>query len=149
MINPARFGLQARCRKPPEPSSAPLEQLAALERRLRWPSAWMIHNANNLRESRDRPKVGGHYKRSTQAAFSKILLKLAKSREPLAERIVTTSPDVTVSTNLGAWVNQRGLFRRSEKDVFHAARIPPRPSAGADTAPASTSNSGSPRTTCS
>ncbi len=32
---------------------------------------------------------------------------------------------MTVSTNLGAWVNQRGLFRRSElKDVFHAARIP-------------------------
>ena len=31
---------------------------------------------------------------------------------PLADRIVTTSPDVTVSTNLGAWVNQRGLFRR-------------------------------------
>ena len=62
---------------------------------------------------------------STQAAFGKILFELAKSGEPLAERIVTTSPDVTVSTNLGAWVNQRGLFRRSElKDVFHAARIP-------------------------
>jgi pyruvate dehydrogenase E1 component len=30
-----------------------------------------------------------------------------------------------VSTNLGAWVNQRGLFRRQElKDVFHAAKIP-------------------------
>jgi pyruvate dehydrogenase E1 component len=25
-------------------------------------------------------------------------------------RIVTTSPDVTVSTNLGPWVNRRGLF---------------------------------------
>ena len=32
----------------------------------------------------------------------------------LADRIVTTSPDVTVSTNLGAWVNQRGLFKRRE-----------------------------------
>jgi pyruvate dehydrogenase E1 component len=62
---------------------------------------------------------------STQAAFGKILLDLAKSQSPLAERIVTTSPDVTVSTNLGAWVNQRGLFRRQElKDVFHAAKIP-------------------------
>jgi pyruvate dehydrogenase E1 component len=38
---------------------------------------------------------------------------------------VTTSPDVTVSTNLGAFVNQRGLFRRQElKDVFRAAKIP-------------------------
>ena len=33
---------------------------------------------------------------------------------PLAERIVTTSPDVTVSTNLGAWVNRRGLFAREK-----------------------------------
>ena len=62
---------------------------------------------------------------STQAAFGRILLDLAKSGHPLADRIVTTSPDVTVSTNLGAFVNQRGLFRRQElKDVFQAAKIP-------------------------
>jgi len=61
---------------------------------------------------------------STQAAFGRILLDLAKSGHPLADRIVTTSPDVTVSTNLGAWVNQRGLFRRSEiADVFAQAKI--------------------------
>jgi pyruvate dehydrogenase E1 component len=62
---------------------------------------------------------------STQAAFGKILLELAKSRAPLADRIVTTSPDVTVSTNLGGFVNQRGLFRRRETaDVFRDAKIP-------------------------
>jgi pyruvate dehydrogenase E1 component len=62
---------------------------------------------------------------STQAAFGKILLEIAKSDTAFADRIVTTSPDVTVSTNLGAWVNQRGLFRRSElADVFRAAKIP-------------------------
>jgi pyruvate dehydrogenase E1 component len=66
---------------------------------------------------------------STQAAFGRILLDLAKSPDPalcnIADHIVTTSPDVTVSTNLGAFVNQRGLFRRQElKDVFHAAKIP-------------------------
>jgi pyruvate dehydrogenase E1 component len=62
---------------------------------------------------------------STQAAFGRILLDLAKAGGPLADRIVTTSPDVTVSTNLGGWVNQRGLFRRSElADVFAAAKIP-------------------------
>ncbi|HEU4958050.1 MAG TPA: transketolase, partial [Sphingomicrobium sp.] len=61
---------------------------------------------------------------STQAAFGRILLDLAKSGHPLADRIVTTSPDVTVSTNLGAFVNQRGLFKRREmKDVFAAAKI--------------------------
>ena len=62
---------------------------------------------------------------STQAAFGRILLDLAKSGAPLADRIVTTSPDVTVSTNLGAFVNQRGLFRRKDlADVFHASKIP-------------------------
>jgi len=62
---------------------------------------------------------------STQAAFGRILLDLAKGGTALARRIVTTSPDVTVSTNLGAWVNQRGLFRRKDlADTFHAARIP-------------------------
>ena len=64
-------------------------------------------------------------RQSTQAAFGRILLDLAKAGGPLADRIVTTSPDVTVSTNLGAWVNQRGLFRRQEvADVFASARIP-------------------------
>lgn len=62
---------------------------------------------------------------STQAAFGRILFDLSKSNHPLADHIVTTSPDVTVSTNLGAFVNQRGLFRRQElKDVFAGARIP-------------------------
>ncbi|WP_295524732.1 transketolase [Novosphingobium sp. Chol11] len=62
---------------------------------------------------------------ATQAAFGRVLLDLAKSGHPLADRIVTTSPDVTVSTNLGAFVNQRGLFRRQElKDIFAGYKIP-------------------------
>ncbi|AUW57821.1 transketolase [Sphingobium sp. SCG-1] len=62
---------------------------------------------------------------STQAAFGRILLELAKSSDELADRIVTTAPDVTQTTNLGAFVNQRGLFRRQElADVFHKAKIP-------------------------
>jgi pyruvate dehydrogenase E1 component len=61
---------------------------------------------------------------STQAAFGRILLDLSKAGGDLADRIVTTSPDVTVSTNLGAWVNQRGLFRRSEMpDIFAQQKI--------------------------
>jgi pyruvate dehydrogenase E1 component len=62
---------------------------------------------------------------STQAGFGLILNELARSDTPLAERLVTTSPDVTVSTNLGGWVNRRGLFARQElKDLFRAERIP-------------------------
>lgn len=73
----------------------------------------------------DRLPVPEGVEQSTQAAFGRILLDLAKSGHPLADRIVTTSPDVTVSTNLGAFVNQRGLFRRQElKDVFAGHKIP-------------------------
>ncbi len=62
---------------------------------------------------------------STQAAFGKVLFDLAKGDSDFAGRIVTTSPDVTVSTNLGAFVNRRGLFkRRRHEDVFKARRIP-------------------------
>jgi pyruvate dehydrogenase E1 component len=56
---------------------------------------------------------------ATQNGFGKILDEIAKIGGPLADRIVTTSPDVTVSTNLGPWVNRRGLFSMASKeDVF-------------------------------
>jgi len=62
---------------------------------------------------------------STQAGFGKVLDALAASREELADRIVTTSPDVTVSTNLGPWVNRRGLFARAaQADTFRDERVP-------------------------
>jgi pyruvate dehydrogenase E1 component len=62
---------------------------------------------------------------STQQGFGLLLNELGRSSEKIAERIVTTSPDVTVSTNLGAFVNRRGLFARQDmKDLFKAERIP-------------------------
>jgi pyruvate dehydrogenase E1 component len=94
----------------------------------------LVENSAIARAKRERPwnvaqvpaiAAPAGEEQSTQAAFGKILLDLAKTGGPLADRIVTTSPDVTVSTNLGAWVNQRGLFRRQElADVFAKARIP-------------------------
>lgn len=62
---------------------------------------------------------------STQAAFGKILGALARDKGPLAERIVTTSPDVTGTTSLGPWVNRRRLFSRTaQADAFIEHRIP-------------------------
>lgn len=62
---------------------------------------------------------------STQQAFGQILNALAGSDHALAHRIVTTSPDVTVSTNLGGWVNRRRLFARAPReDVFRSEGIP-------------------------
>ncbi len=62
---------------------------------------------------------------STQHGFGLLMHELAKGDTELAKRIVTTSPDVTVSTNLGGWVNRRGLFAREEiADLFRTERIP-------------------------
>ena len=61
---------------------------------------------------------------STQEAFGRILNELGKGESLLSERIVTTSPDVTVSTNLGGWVNQRGIFDRADReDVFRSEKV--------------------------
>jgi pyruvate dehydrogenase E1 component len=62
---------------------------------------------------------------STQAGFGALLNEIARGTSDLAARIVTTSPDVTVSTNLGPWVNRRGLFAREAlADTFKSERIP-------------------------
>src|ERR1700751_4426863 len=62
---------------------------------------------------------------STQQGFGLVLNELARGDSELAARIVPASPDVTVSTNLGAWVNRRGLFARGEKaDLFRSEKIP-------------------------
>jgi pyruvate dehydrogenase E1 component len=102
----------------------------------------LIERTRVAREKRDRsfgavtiqaiPAPAGD-EQSTQAAFGRILLDLSKAAGDLADRVVTTSPDVTVSTNLGAWVNQRGLFRRTEMpDVFAKAKIASAQKWGAD-----------------
>jgi pyruvate dehydrogenase E1 component len=55
---------------------------------------------------------------STQEGFGRLLTDIARVHPEVAERIVTTSPDVTVSTNLGGWVNRRGVFARNERTDF-------------------------------
>ncbi|MBL8579902.1 MAG: transketolase [Mesorhizobium sp.] len=61
---------------------------------------------------------------STQIGFGRILDEIAREGGALADAIVTTSPDVTVSTNLGPWVNRRGLFARETLvDTFRSERI--------------------------
>jgi pyruvate dehydrogenase E1 component len=73
------------------------------------------------------PQIGFDTDReiSTQAAFGKILDDLSKGDSALAARIVTTSPDVTGTTNLGPWVNRRKLFaRKAQADAFIEHRIP-------------------------
>ena len=72
------------------------------------------------------PKVAGR-KSSTQSGFGEILAEIGRGQgalSDLANRIVTTSPDVTVSTNLGPWVNRRGVFdRHTRNDVFRDSKL--------------------------
>ncbi|HET9904322.1 MAG TPA: transketolase [Xanthobacteraceae bacterium] len=69
--------------------------------------------------------VPAHKVTSTQAGFGNLLNEIARGKDGFADRIVTASPDVTVSTNLGPWVNRRGLFARQEMaDIFRQERIP-------------------------
>jgi pyruvate dehydrogenase E1 component len=61
---------------------------------------------------------------STQMGFGQILNELGRGDSDFVRRIVTTSPDVTVSTNLGPWVNRRNLFAREKMaDTFKSERI--------------------------
>jgi pyruvate dehydrogenase E1 component len=61
---------------------------------------------------------------STQESFGRMLATLARDGGELADRIVTASPDVTVSTGLGGWVNRRGIFSRNvQEDTFDAENV--------------------------
>ena len=61
---------------------------------------------------------------STQEGFGRMLADLARREEPLSDHIVTLSPDVTVSTNLGGWVNRRGVFdRQTAADPFREQEV--------------------------
>ena len=54
---------------------------------------------------------------STQQSFGQILISM--SRNPaLAPRLVTTSPDVSTSTNLSGWIAKQGVFSLTEGEIY-------------------------------
>jgi pyruvate dehydrogenase E1 component len=62
---------------------------------------------------------------STQQMFGQILTALAGVAPEAANRIVTVSPDVSTSTNLGGWINKVGLWDpHARADPF--SRLGPR-----------------------
>ncbi len=67
----------------------------------------------------DMPSVGSA---STQDTFGRILNRLADVAG-LRERIVTTSPDVSVSTNLSGWINKTGVFAPQDEPDFESAEV--------------------------
>jgi pyruvate dehydrogenase E1 component len=58
-------------------------------------------------------------KATTQAALGRVLLDLTREAPEAARRVVTVSPDVSSSTNLGGWVNKVGVWSsRERRDWF-------------------------------
>jgi pyruvate dehydrogenase E1 component len=57
---------------------------------------------------------------TTQAALGRVLLDLTRQAPEAARRVVTVSPDVSSSTNLGGWVNKVGVWSAGERRDWFA-----------------------------
>jgi pyruvate dehydrogenase E1 component len=57
---------------------------------------------------------------TTQAALGRALLDLTRVAPEAAARVVTVSPDVSSSTNLGGWVNKVGVWSARERTDWFA-----------------------------
>ena len=56
---------------------------------------------------------------STQAALGRLLADLVRDAPEVAAHVVTCSPDVASSTNLGGWINKTGVWSvRERRDWF-------------------------------
>ncbi|QFU88432.1 pyruvate dehydrogenase [Amycolatopsis sp. YIM 10] len=57
---------------------------------------------------------------TTQAALGRVLLDLSRGAPEAARRVVTVSPDVSSTTNLGGWVNKVGVWSSRERTDWFA-----------------------------
>jgi pyruvate dehydrogenase E1 component len=57
---------------------------------------------------------------STQQALGRFFVDLAHARPDVAERVVTVSPDVASSTNLGGWINRAGVWNPGDRNDWFA-----------------------------
>ena len=66
------------------------------------------------------PSLAGSYTSSlsTQQIFGRILTLLSRELPDLCKRLVTVSPDVASSTNLGGWINRMEVWSRMEKEFL-------------------------------
>ena len=86
----------------------------------RWASQAKVPRAAGSTESLTIPQsLGSQYRGqiSTQQALGTLLTALSRKPE-VAAKIVTTSPDVAISTNLGGWINKMGVYCQQESTNF-------------------------------
>jgi pyruvate dehydrogenase E1 component len=96
----------------PFPGASPEARLCArVARRLR----------NRPRELKAPPavpeEIGRRYtgETSTQQEFGRLLTGLPRADAAVAARVVTVSPDVASSTNLGGWINKSGVWSLEDR----------------------------------
>jgi len=95
----------------PAPDSAAGALCAQTARRLRRPAV-PSHPPLELPADFGRTPAGVA---TTQAALGRALLDLTREAPEAARRVVTVSPDVSSSTNLGGWVNKVGVWSARER----------------------------------
>ena len=60
---------------------------------------------------------------STQQIFGLVLTDMSRSLGDLSKRIVSVSPDVASSTNLGGWINRVGVWKLNESESLPEEEI--------------------------
>jgi pyruvate dehydrogenase E1 component len=90
------------------PEQALCERTAA---RLRRPAVER-HAPPPVPDALDRPHSGTE---STQQGFGRFFMDLAHGAPDVAARVVSLSPDVASSTNLGGWINRAGVWSLGER----------------------------------
>jgi pyruvate dehydrogenase E1 component len=70
------------------------------------------HAPPSVPSALDRPHAGVE---STQQSFGRFFMDLAHGAPDVAARVVSLSPDVASSTNLGGWINRAGVWSIGER----------------------------------
>jgi pyruvate dehydrogenase E1 component len=85
-------------------------------RRLRRPE-YPLHPVPSIPADFGRTPAGSA---TTQAALGRVLLDLTREAPQAARRVVTVSPDVSSSTNLGGWINKVGVWSAADRTDWFA-----------------------------
>jgi pyruvate dehydrogenase E1 component len=95
-----------------EPSSPEAVLCAAVGRRLDRPEPKFVARPPEVPEDLGREHKGAA---STQQSFGRFFVDLVREAPAVADRVVTVSPDVGTSTNLGGWINKAGIWSLGER----------------------------------
>jgi pyruvate dehydrogenase E1 component len=104
------------------PRSPEAEACAVAAARLRQPARAPHEPASLAAQLPEDLGQGYQGNQATQAVLGQILVGLARAHPEVGARLVTTSPDVATSTNLGGWINRVGIWSTAEAfDYFQDA----------------------------